>query len=133
MLHSAPTSYENFYYSADNEHYLCLPCPCNKENFYYVTNQQMYINTIYFTLLNITIHGHVTVASTAIIRVSCKKTNNISTNVHKVQLKPPAIAVSTSSAPCGHKMSKYRSFATTVSQLKMCSFSGETFKCFEVL
>ena len=27
----------------------------------------------------------------------------------------------------------YRSFATTVSQLKMCDFSGETFKVFEVL
>ena len=26
-----------------------------------------------------------------------------------------------------------RSFATTVSQLKMCDFSGETFKDFEVL
>jgi hypothetical protein len=29
--------------------------------------------------------------------------------------------------------STYRSFATTVSQLKMCDFSGETFKSFEVL
>jgi hypothetical protein len=29
--------------------------------------------------------------------------------------------------------SLYRSFATTVSQLKMCDFSGETFKGFEVL
>jgi hypothetical protein len=28
---------------------------------------------------------------------------------------------------------KNRSFATTVSQLKMCDFSGETFKGFEVL
>jgi hypothetical protein len=28
---------------------------------------------------------------------------------------------------------KYRSIATTVSQLKMCDFSGETFKGFEVL
>jgi len=28
---------------------------------------------------------------------------------------------------------KYRSFATTVSQLKMWDFSGETFKGFEVL
>jgi hypothetical protein len=28
---------------------------------------------------------------------------------------------------------RYRSFATTVSQLKMCDFSGETFKDFEVL
>jgi hypothetical protein len=27
----------------------------------------------------------------------------------------------------------YRSFATTVSQLKMCDFSGETSKGFEVL
>ena len=27
----------------------------------------------------------------------------------------------------------YRSFATTVSQLKICDFSGETFKDFEVL
>jgi len=27
----------------------------------------------------------------------------------------------------------YRSFATTVSQFKMCAFSGETFKGFEVL
>ena len=27
----------------------------------------------------------------------------------------------------------YRSFVTTVSQLKMCDFSGETFKGFEVL
>jgi hypothetical protein len=27
----------------------------------------------------------------------------------------------------------YRSFATTVSQLKICDFSGETFKGFEVL
>jgi hypothetical protein len=27
----------------------------------------------------------------------------------------------------------YRSFATTVSQLKICDFSGETFKNFEVL
>ena len=27
----------------------------------------------------------------------------------------------------------YRPFETTVSQLKMCDFSGETFKCFEVL
>ena len=27
----------------------------------------------------------------------------------------------------------YRSFATKVSQLKMCDFSGESFKCFEVL
>jgi len=27
----------------------------------------------------------------------------------------------------------YRSFATTVSQLKISDFSGETFKCFEVL
>jgi hypothetical protein len=27
----------------------------------------------------------------------------------------------------------YRSFATTVSQLKICDFSGETFKVFEVL
>jgi hypothetical protein len=27
----------------------------------------------------------------------------------------------------------HRSFATTVSQLKMCDFSGETFKGFEVL
>jgi len=27
----------------------------------------------------------------------------------------------------------YRSFATKVSQLKMCDFSGETFKGFEVL
>jgi len=27
----------------------------------------------------------------------------------------------------------YRSFATTVSQLKICDFSGETFKSFEVL
>jgi hypothetical protein len=29
--------------------------------------------------------------------------------------------------------STYRSFATTVSQLKMCDFSRETFKGFEVL
>jgi len=29
--------------------------------------------------------------------------------------------------------SPYRSFATTVSQLKICDFSGETFKGFEVL
>ena len=29
--------------------------------------------------------------------------------------------------------STYRSFATTVSELKMCDFSGETFKAFEVL
>jgi hypothetical protein len=29
--------------------------------------------------------------------------------------------------------SKYRSFATTVSQLKISDFSGETFKGFEVL
>jgi hypothetical protein len=29
-------------------------------------------------------------------------------------------------------MSKYRSFATTVSQLKMYDFSGETFKGFEM-
>jgi len=28
---------------------------------------------------------------------------------------------------------KYHSFATTVSQLKICDFSGETFKGFEVL
>jgi len=28
---------------------------------------------------------------------------------------------------------QYRSFATTLSQLKMCDFSGETFKDFEVL
>jgi len=28
---------------------------------------------------------------------------------------------------------KYRSFAKTVSQLKICDFSGETFKGFEVL
>jgi hypothetical protein len=27
----------------------------------------------------------------------------------------------------------YRSFATTLSQLKICDFSGETFKGFEVL
>jgi len=27
----------------------------------------------------------------------------------------------------------YRSFATTVSQLKICDFSGETFKGFKVL
>jgi hypothetical protein len=27
----------------------------------------------------------------------------------------------------------YRSFVTTVSQLKICDFSGETFKSFEVL
>jgi hypothetical protein len=27
----------------------------------------------------------------------------------------------------------YRSFATTVSQLKICDFSGETFEGFEVL
>ena len=27
----------------------------------------------------------------------------------------------------------YRPFATTVSQLKICDFSGETFKGFEVL
>jgi hypothetical protein len=27
----------------------------------------------------------------------------------------------------------YRSFATTVTQLKICDFSGETFKGFEVL
>jgi hypothetical protein len=27
----------------------------------------------------------------------------------------------------------YRSFATTMSQLKMCDFSGETFRGFEVL
>jgi hypothetical protein len=27
----------------------------------------------------------------------------------------------------------YRSFATTLSQLKMCDFSGENFKGFEVL
>jgi hypothetical protein len=27
----------------------------------------------------------------------------------------------------------YRSFATTVSKLKICDFSGETFKGFEVL
>ena len=30
-------------------------------------------------------------------------------------------------------LATYRSFATTVSQLKMCDFSGETFKGFEVL
>jgi hypothetical protein len=29
--------------------------------------------------------------------------------------------------------SLHRSFVTTVSQLKMCDFSGETFKGFEVL
>jgi len=28
---------------------------------------------------------------------------------------------------------RYRSFATTVSQLKICDFSGEVFKGFEVL
>jgi hypothetical protein len=28
---------------------------------------------------------------------------------------------------------RYRSFATTMSQLKICDFSGETFKRFEVL
>jgi len=27
----------------------------------------------------------------------------------------------------------YSSFVTTVSHLKMCDFSGENFKCFEVL
>jgi hypothetical protein len=30
-------------------------------------------------------------------------------------------------------MNTFRSFATTVSQLKMCDFSGETFKVFQVL
>jgi len=30
-------------------------------------------------------------------------------------------------------MIEYRSYATTVSQLKICDFSGEPFKCFEVL
>jgi hypothetical protein len=30
-------------------------------------------------------------------------------------------------------MTAYRSFATTASQLKMCDFSGETFKGFEEL
>jgi len=30
-------------------------------------------------------------------------------------------------------MNMYRSFVTTVSQLKMCDFSGQTFKGFEVL
>ena len=36
------------------------------------------------------------------------------------------------SAPLG-AVTAYRSFATTVSQLKICDFSGETFKGFEVL
>jgi hypothetical protein len=93
----------------------------------------MYTNTIYFTLSYITIHRHVTVASTSIIRVPYNKTNNIQTNVHNVELKPPDVTVNTSSAPSGHKMSKYRSFATTVPQLKTFDFSGETFKGFEVL
>jgi hypothetical protein len=31
------------------------------------------------------------------------------------------------------KFNAYRSFSTTESQLKMCDFSGETFKDFEVL
>jgi len=30
-------------------------------------------------------------------------------------------------------LNTYRSFATTVSKVKMCDFSGETFKGFEVL
>jgi hypothetical protein len=33
----------------------------------------------------------------------------------------------------GTAYSIHRSFATTVSQLKICDFSGETFKGFEVL
>jgi hypothetical protein len=33
----------------------------------------------------------------------------------------------------GLNMKSYSSFATTVSKLKMCAFSGETFKGFEVL
>jgi len=32
-----------------------------------------------------------------------------------------------------HNSSTYRSIATTVLQLKICNFSGETFKGFEVL
>jgi hypothetical protein len=63
----------------------------------------MYIKAIHFILLYITVQRHVTVASTTIIRVSYKKTNDIQTYVHKVQLKPPDVTINTSSVPCGHK------------------------------
>jgi hypothetical protein len=33
----------------------------------------------------------------------------------------------------GAHVATYRPFATTVSQLKMCDISGETFRVFEVL
>jgi len=34
---------------------------------------------------------------------------------------------------CKYRRWRYRSFATRVSKLKICDFSGETFKVFEVL
>ena len=44
------------------------------------------------------------------------------------------VEVATRIALCGtHYKPLYRSFATTVSQLKMGDFSGETFQGFEVL
>ena len=69
---------------------------------YYVTNQQMHISKMCLSYINI--HRHVPVASTTIIRVVYKKTNNIQTNVHKVQLKPPDVTFDTLSAPWGKKM-----------------------------
>jgi len=50
-----------------------------QEYLYYVTNQQMRISKIYFLLPHIAIHPHVSIASTTIIRVSYKNTNNIMT------------------------------------------------------
>jgi hypothetical protein len=45
------------------------------ECLYYVTKQQMHNSKIYFILSYITIHGHVSVASATVIRVSYKNTN----------------------------------------------------------
>jgi len=54
------------------------------------------------------------------------------------QRLPPHLQKQTLKATteCGMRVlpgQTHRSFATTVSQLKICDFSGETFKVFEVL
>jgi len=46
---------------------------------------------------------------------------------------PEFICIANVIAKRTEKTTSYRSFATTLSQLKMCDFSGETSKGFEVL
>ena len=53
----------------------------------------------------------------------------MSVTFHALQWGGEVGGLRTSHKTCG----RYRAFATRVSQLKICDFSGETFKGFEVL